>query len=105
MSAVMASWATVPWERSGAANRLGTDRAAGRGAAGPPAQGPPQVTGELECVDAGHCVEDGVAERQRLHVGLAQVRLREPVAGDVEQARADVDAAGYRAALRGQYER
>jgi hypothetical protein len=58
-----------------------------------------------ERVDAGHCVEDGVAERQRLHVGLAQVRLREPVAGDVEQARADVDAAGYRAALRGQYER
>jgi hypothetical protein len=74
------------------------------GDAGRLAQGPPRVARELEGVDAGHRVEGGVAERQRLHVGFAQVGAREPVTGDGEQAGADVDAAGYRAAFCGQRE-
>ena len=88
----------------GRREQAGHDAAAGPGDAGRLVQRPARVAGELERVDTGHRVEGGVAERQRLHVGLAQVRVREPVAGDGEQARADVDAAGYRAALCGQYE-
>ena len=74
------------------------------GDAGRLAQDPPRVARELEGVDAGHRVEGGVAERQRLHVGFAQVRARDPVTGDGEQAEVDVDAAGYRAAFCGQRE-
>ena len=88
----------------GRREQAGHHAPAGPGDAGRLAQRPPRVAGELERVDAGHRVEGGVAERQRLHVGFAQVGVREPVAGDAEQAGADVDAAGYRAALGGQDE-
>ena len=61
-----------------------------------------RIAGELERVDPGHRVERGVAERQRLHVALAQVGAWEPVPGDLEQARADVHSGRDRTALLGQ---
>jgi len=85
----------------GRREQAGHHVAAGPGDAGRLAQRPARVAGELERVDAGHRVEGGVAERQRLHVGHAQVRAREPVAGDAEKAGADVHAAGYGAPLLG----
>jgi hypothetical protein len=85
----------------GRREQAGHDASAGPGDTGRLAQRPARVTGELERVDTGHRVEGGVAERQRLHVRLAQVRVREPVTGDAEQAGADVHAAGYGTALPG----
>jgi hypothetical protein len=78
----------------GRREQAGHHPAAGPGHAGRLAQRPARVAGELERVDAGHRVEGGGAERQRLHVGYAQVRVRQPVAGDAEQAGADVQAGG-----------
>jgi hypothetical protein len=72
--------------------QAGYEPAAGTQDPGRRGQGPARVPGELEGVHAGHRVEGGVAERQRLHVPLAQVGLREPLAGDAEQAGADVEA-------------
>ena len=84
--------------------QAGHHAAAGAQDAGRLGQRPARVAGELEGVDAGHRVEGGVGERQRLHVAVAQVGVREPLAGDAEQAGADVDAARDRAALGGQDE-
>jgi hypothetical protein len=78
----------------GRREQAGHHAPAGPGDAGRLAQRPARVAGELERVDAGHRVEGGVAERQRLHVGFPQVRVREPVARDAEQAGADIHAAG-----------
>ena len=75
------------------------------GDAGRLAQRPPRVAGELERVDADHRVEHGVTERQGLHVAVAQVGPGQPLAGDTQQARADVQAAGHRTAPGGQLER
>ncbi|HJZ25009.1 MAG TPA: hypothetical protein VJ370_01925, partial [Streptosporangiaceae bacterium] len=63
-----------------------------------------RVARELERVDAGNRVERGVAEREVFHVALAQVGVGEPVAGDLEQAGADVQACGDRAEIFGQHE-
>ena len=94
----MASWASVPWDRSGAANRLATTRPPGRVTRAASGSARARVAGELEGVDAGHRVEGGVGEREGLHVALAQVGVGQALAGDAEQAGADVQADGYRAA-------
>ena len=60
-----------------------------------------RIPGELERVDPGHRVERGVAERQVFHVAFAQVGVGEPVAGDLEEAGADVQAGGDGASLLG----
>jgi len=60
-----------------------------------------RVARELERVDAGHRVEDCVGVGQRFQVAFAQVGVGEPVAGDLEQAGADVQAGGDGAALLG----
>jgi hypothetical protein len=89
--------------------QAGHQPAAGAQDPGRLGQRPARVPGELERVDAGHRVEGGVAERQRLHVAVAEVGLGQPgivqaLAGDAEQAGADVEAAGDRAAPGGQDE-
>ena len=63
-----------------------------------------RVACELERVDAGHRVERAVTERQVFHVALAQVSVRQPVVGDLEEAWADVQAAGDGAEIFGQHE-
>jgi len=85
----------------GRREQTGHDAPAGPGDAGRLAQRPPRVAGELERVDADHRVERGVAERQGLHVAVAQVGIGQPLAGDTQQARADVQSAGHRAAQGG----
>ena len=89
----------------GCREQAGHDAAVRTGDAGRLAQRPQGVTSELERVDAEHRVERGVVERQALHVAFAQVGAWQPVAGDTEQARADIQAAGHRAALGGQDQR
>jgi hypothetical protein len=84
--------------------QAGYEPAAGTQDPGRLGQGPARVPGELEGVHAGHRVEGGIAERQRLHVAVAQVGLREALAGDAEQAGADVEAGRDGAASGGQGE-
>ena len=82
--------------------QAGYEPAAGTQDPGRLGQGPARVAGELERVHAGHRVEGGIAERQRLHVAVAQVgpvlanavlaNAVEALAGDAEQAGADVEA-------------
>jgi hypothetical protein len=89
----------------GRREQAGHHAAAGPSDAGRFAQRPPRVAGELERVDADHRIEGGVAMRQGLHVAFAQVGRREPLAGYAQQAWADVQTAGRRAALGGQHQR
>jgi hypothetical protein len=88
----------------GRGEQAGYHPAARPGHPGRLAQRPPRVAGKLKRVDAGHRVEGGVAEGQRLHVGFAQVGVWEPAAGDAQQTRADVQAGDYGSALPGQNE-
>jgi hypothetical protein len=67
-------------------------------------QGPARVAGELEGVDAGHGVKRGVGEREGLHVAVAQVCFGDALAGDGQEAGADVEAGRDGAALGGQDE-
>jgi hypothetical protein len=77
--------------------QAGHQAAAGAQDPGRLAQCPARIAGELERVDAGHGVEGAVGERQRFHVAVAQVgpvlaSAAEALAGDAEQAGADVEA-------------
>src|SRR3954452_16458381 len=64
-----------------------------------------RTTGELERVHAEHDIEGVVLERERLHVGHAQVGSGQPLARNREQAVCDVDARDLRPALARQNQR
>jgi len=85
----------------GRGEQAGHHAPAGSGHAGGLAQRFLRVARELERVDAGHRVERGVAEREVFHVARAQVGVGKPVAGDLEEAGADVQACRDGAALLG----
>jgi hypothetical protein len=84
--------------------QAGDEPAAGAQDPGRLGQRPARVAGELEGVDAGHRVEGGVAERERLHVAFPQIGVRKALADDAEQAGADVEAGRDGAAPGGQHE-
>jgi hypothetical protein len=84
--------------------QAGHHAAAGAQDPGRLGQRPARVPGELEGVDAGHGVEGGVGERKGLHVAVAHVGVRQALAGDGEQAGADVQAGRDGAAAGGEDE-
>jgi len=83
----------------GRGEQAGHHAAARTGDAGRLAQRLLGVAGELERVDAGHRVERGVWVGQRFQVAFTQVSVGQPVAGDAEEAGADVQAGGDGASL------
>jgi hypothetical protein len=84
--------------------QAGHQPAAGAQDPGRRGQRPARITGELEGVDAGHGVERGLGEREGFHVAVAEVGFRQTLAGDGEQAGADVQARRDGAALGGEDE-
>jgi len=84
--------------------QAGHHAAAGAQDPGRLGQGPARVASELEGVDAGHGVEGGVGEREGLHVAVLQVGVGQALAGDGQQAGADVEAGRDGAAAGGEDE-